>query len=81
MDDELLELRQALEEELVSRGLSTELPSRAAPPVEEEVWISRSGSKYHSRATCSGMKSTIRLTLDEAREAGYTPCKKCEPPQ
>lgn len=48
--------------------------------VEEEstmVWIPKSGKKYHSYAGCSGMKDPSEVTLEEAEEMGYTPCKRC----
>ena len=46
---------------------------------EEEimVWVSGSGSKYHSKSSCSNMKSPKQMTLEEAEEQGYEPCKKC----
>lgn len=46
---------------------------------EEEimVWVSGSGTKYHSKSSCSNMKSPKQMTLEEAEEQGYEPCKKC----
>ena len=41
------------------------------------VWLSRTGSKYHSDATCSNMKNPYQVTLEDAEAAGRTPCKKC----
>lgn len=41
------------------------------------VWIPKSGSKYHSIATCSGMKDPTQVTKEEAERRGYTPCKRC----
>lgn len=41
------------------------------------VWISQSGSKYHSDPSCSGMKNPSQLSLSEAQSRGYTPCKRC----
>lgn len=41
------------------------------------VWIPRTGSKYHSNPSCSGMKDPSQVTLSQAQSAGYTPCKKC----
>ncbi len=41
------------------------------------VWIPKTGSKYHSKATCSGMKSPSQVTKEEAESRGYTPCKRC----
>lgn len=47
------------------------------PPASGYVWISRTGSKYHKTSTCSGMKSPSKVTLQEAKDRGYTPCSKC----
>lgn len=41
------------------------------------VWISATGSKYHSRASCSNMKNPSQVTLERAQALGLTPCKKC----
>lgn len=41
------------------------------------VWISQSGSKYHSNASCSNMKNPQKVTKEEAISRGYQPCKKC----
>lgn len=51
-----------------------------ATPTEEPVvyvWIPQSGSKYHSRASCSGMDNPQKVTLEEAQAMGYTACKRC----
>lgn len=51
-------------------------------PQSEEiiVYITKTGSKYH-RAGCKHLKkSSIPITLEEAKERGYTPCKVCNPP-
>ena len=49
------------------------------PDYEEEtmVWIPKSGTKYHSRASCSGMKDPKEITKSKAESKGYTPCAKC----
>jgi len=45
------------------------------------VYITRTGSKYH-QSWCSYLrKSKIAITLEEAKAEGYTPCKRCKPPQ
>lgn len=46
-------------------------------PQEEMVWIPSSGSKYHSRSSCSGMDNPQEVTLSKAESMGYTPCKRC----
>lgn len=44
------------------------------------VYVTKSGKKYH-RAECRHLaKSSRALTLKEALEKGYEPCKVCKPP-
>lgn len=49
----------------------------AAQPQEPMVWIPASGSKYHSNSSCSGMNNPTQVTLSEAQNMGYEPCKRC----
>ena len=44
---------------------------------EEMVWIPSTGSKYHSKSSCSNMDSPRQVSLEEALKQGYTACKKC----
>lgn len=45
------------------------------------VYITRTGSKYH-RSGCSSLsRSKIEITLKEAVDKGYEPCKRCRPPR
>lgn len=45
------------------------------------VHITDTGTKYH-RAGCSSLsKSDYEISLQDAKNAGYTPCSKCDPPQ
>lgn len=46
-------------------------------PQEEMVWIPASGSKYHSRSSCSNMSNPTQVTISQAQAWGYSPCKKC----
>ena len=41
------------------------------------VWVTDAGLKYHSTSTCSNMKNPVKVTLEHAKAAGYTPCQKC----
>ena len=42
------------------------------------VWIpTKGGTKYHSYAGCSGMKSPDQVTQSQAESLGFSPCKKC----
>ena len=45
------------------------------------VYITKTGSKYH-REGCSSLRSSaIPISLSEAKQKGYEPCKICKPPQ
>lgn len=41
------------------------------------VYVSESGKKIHSNKKCSGMKYYKEMTYDEAVDAGYEFCTKC----
>ena len=41
------------------------------------VWIPRTGAKYHKKSTCSNMKNPSQVTIEEAKDDGFTACKKC----
>ena len=45
------------------------------------VYVTKTGKKYHSNDCIYLSKSKISITLKEAKEEGYTPCSKCNPPQ
>jgi hypothetical protein len=50
-------------------------------PTEIIVHITRTGSKYH-RSGCQYLrKSDISISLDDAKNRGYSPCSKCNPPR
>ncbi len=46
-------------------------------PTSGYVWIPNTGSKYHKDSTCGNMKNPTKVTLEEAKSAGYGPCSKC----
>ena len=56
----------------------------APAPAEKKgitVYITKTGSKYH-RAGCRYLsKSSIPISLDDAKAAGYEPWGVCGPPQ
>ncbi len=41
------------------------------------VWIPKTGHKYHSNPNCSNMKNPSQVTINQAKDRGYTPCSKC----
>lgn len=42
-----------------------------------KVYVTTTGSKYHSNPNCSKMRNPKEMDLLDAIEAGYTPCGKC----
>lgn len=45
------------------------------------VYITKTGSKYHREGCSSLRSSSIPISLSEAKQRGYEPCKICKPPQ
>ncbi len=61
---------------------SSEKPAVSSNPAPEEpqenmVWKSKTGSKYHSKASCSNMKNPTEITKSHAVSIGLSPCSKC----
>ncbi len=55
-------------------------PETAAPAAASGgtlVWIPETGTKYHSKSSCSGMKDPTQVTEEQAIAWGYEPCKRC----
>lgn len=48
--------------------------------VETIVYVTKTGSKYHSAGCQYLSKSSIPISLSDAR-ASYSPCSKCNPPR
>lgn len=44
---------------------------------EKTVYVSPSGSKYHSKPDCGNMSSAKEITLSEAQSRGLTACSRC----
>ncbi len=63
--------------EASSEIITTEAPSQQ--PVEQMVWISATGSKYHNKPNCGKMNpdTAKKLSKSEAEAQGYEACKKC----
>lgn len=51
----------------------------AQEPQETSVWLSATGSKYHSVPDCGNMNpdTARQVPLSEAQRLGYEPCKNC----
>jgi hypothetical protein len=65
-------------------------PAIAPAPAQESasdsdvmVWLSATGSKYHSINNCGQMNpaKATQVTLEYAKSQGYEPCSKCGPPR
>ena len=58
--------------------LSEKIPvsTSCIEPEDGEVLITPSGKRYHLRKTCAG-DTSYAVSLSEAVDLGYTPCKLC----
>jgi len=56
-------------------------PKRTEQPKTQTVYITRTGKKYHRDGCRYLVKSKVPITLKEAKQQGYTPCKVCNPPK
>ena len=47
--------------------------------ITEKVWISETGSKYHSKPNCERMNpdKATQISIEKAEAMGYEPCSKC----
>ncbi len=60
-----------------TKAVTTKAETQSPNPVEAMVWIPQTGSKYHSKSSCSGMKNPSQVTKSYAQNHGFTACKKC----
>ena len=68
-----------------NNSTSQQKPTQPAAPetqpsptlAEQLVWIPKTGTKYHSKSTCSNMKNPTQVTQSVAVNRGYTACSKC----
>ena len=62
-----------------SGGSSSNNSTSVSKSTGSKVWVAGSGngSKYHSSPDCSNMTNPIEITLEAAKNKGYTPCTKC----
>ena len=45
---------------------------------DDIVYVTKTGSCYHIEG-CSYLKSSIPISLTDARDKGYKPCSRCKP--
>lgn len=68
---------------------SAPLAQKVKPPKAEKkvqkketvVYTTKTGSKYHSAGCQYLRRSSIEMTLSEAKEARLSPCSRCSPPK
>lgn len=62
-----------------SKSNSSSNSSVESTPVGGQVWISATGSKYHSKNNCGRMdpNKARQISLSEAESRGFEPCSKC----
>lgn len=68
--------RTATEKELMVTGDKKQVKPTSTPN-ETMVYVTDSGTKYHSRSDCGTMQNPKKIPLSEAEEKGYTPCQRC----
>lgn len=56
---------------------NTSTPTPTPEANGQTVYVSRTGSKYHSNPNCSNMKNPNSMTMEEAQAKGLEACKKC----
>ncbi len=44
---------------------------------KDTVFVSEKSNKYHKNPHCSGIQNVWEIPLDKAKDAGYSPCKRC----
>lgn len=44
---------------------------------QKNVYVPKTGKKYHSKASCSNMKNPSYISLDDAIARGFDACSKC----
>lgn len=64
----------------VSLLLALALLAKASVPNQVTVYVTETGSKYHTAGCQYLRKSKIPILLNEAKRH-YTPCSKCGPPR
>ena len=63
---------------MLSAGSMLPLYATAAP-ADTTVYVTNTGAKYHSSGCRYLKKSSNAISLEDAVNSGYTPCKVCSP--
>ena len=72
-DDEFIAETEVEESEIED----TEPEPINQPENAATVWVVAKGKKYHKRSGCSNMRNPYQISLSDAINRGYEPCKKC----
>lgn len=69
----------------ITQSKADNIENTVSETLEEEkndtlVYITKTGTKYHSSGCSYLKKSCIPIKLDDAISSGYTPCSRCNPP-
>lgn len=46
-------------------------------PIGQMVWKTTHGKKYHNKSKCGNSKTSVQVTLEQAKNSGLTACKTC----
>lgn len=78
-EEERIAVEAAAQQAEQERIASEQAAAQAQQPQEQMVWISATGSKYHSYSSCGNMNpdNAYQMTQAEAEASGYGRCKKC----
>ena len=78
-EEERIAAEAAAQQAEQERIASEQAAAQAQQPQEQMVWISATGSKYHSYSSCGNMTpdNAYQMTQAEAEASGYGRCKKC----
>jgi len=63
-----------------SQSISSNLLMTTQSASTQVVYVTTSGTKYHSSSCSSLRKSKSEINLVDAINSGYSPCKMCSPP-
>lgn len=78
-EEERLAAQAAAQQAEQERIVAEQAAQAAEQPQEQMVWISATGSKYHSYSSCGNMNpdNAYQMTLSDAQASGYEACKNC----
>lgn len=75
--EELKKQAEQKKTEQQKQSSSKQANSSSTKATGQNVYIPRTGKKYHSHSNCGNMKNPSLVSLSDAQGRGFTPCKKC----